>query len=62
MSPDFYESRFQEINNRLTSQDNKIKDIDDKLVGKALLCNFDDLDERLKQLEYLADSQRLLNV
>ena len=49
------ESRFQEINNRFTSQDNKIEDIDDKLVGKASLCNFDDLDERLKQLEYLAE-------
>ena len=52
---DNYESRFQEINNRLTSQNNKIKDIDDKLVGKASLCNFDDLDECLKQLEYLAE-------
>ena len=40
MSPDF-----QETNNRLTSQDYKIKDIDDKLVGKASQCNLDDLDE-----------------
>ena len=49
------ESRLQEINNRLASQDNKIKDIDDKLIGKASLCNFEDLDDRLKQLEYLAE-------
>ena len=49
-----YESRLQEINNRLASQVYKIKDIDVKLVGKASLCNFEDLDERLKQLEYLA--------